>query len=250
MDKFIDFISRNKIEKYEKLFAILQYMFKSDFYFSRPYIALENTGEITNRNVILQHLKDVESIEIDDLKNICEEYGIHYMAGSALIESLQPDFIRIDENTLMRIENIGITDEIISSVIENVQNAIDRNGGYQSAKNFSDYGWLPHLSVSWNAFILESVVNLADDSIHILRINTSSTYIPTAIFVDERYEEDDLNSFLLKVLKAEHENDPFSSTNEILQWLQEQGLCNIKLPDFLTSEGHITFDENNKLIIQ
>ena len=232
-ERFADFMTRNEIQNHNKLFGILQYMFRDEFNFSRPYIFTADIKEINNRKILLRILEGMEEIVIEDLIGICEENGINYVARNYLIDNLRPDFIRVDEFTLMRPESIGVTDEIISAVVENIQSAIERKGGWQAARTFEDYEWLPQLEISWNSFLLESVAILAEDALYKIKVPSTSTNFSLAIFVAEEFAEDDYQSFLKKILIAEHNKEPFRTEKEIFNWLKAQGLCNKKLPNFL-----------------
>jgi len=232
-ERFADFMTRNEIQSHNKLFGVLQYMFRDDFNFSRPYISTADIKDINNKKFLLRLLESIEEIAIEDLIGICEENGIHYVARTYLIDSLRPDFIRVDEFTLMRPESIGVTDEIISAVVESIQSAIERNGGWQVAQTFEDYEWLPQLETLWNSFLLESVVSIADDTLYSLKIPSTSANFSSTVFLSEEFAEDDYQSFLTKILIAEHGKEPFRSEKEIFNWLKEQGLCNKKLPKFL-----------------
>ena len=239
-EHFPDFMSRNEIQNHNKLFGILQYMFRDDFNFSRPYISAADIKDINNKKFLLRLLESIEKIAIEDLIGICEENGIHYVSRNYLIDSLRPYFIRVDEFTLMRPESIGVTDEIISAVVESIQSAIERNGGWQAAQTFEDYEWLPQLEISWNSFLLESVVLLADDAPYNLKIPSTSANFSSIIFLSEEFAADDFQSFLTKILISENNKEPFRSDNEIFSWLKQQGLCNKKLPKFL--EGGRAFE--------
>ena len=81
--------------------------------------------------------------------------------------------------------------------------------------------------------MLESVVSLADDAPHTLKIPARSSNFSSAIFLSEEFAKDDFQSFLKKILIAEHDKEPFRSDKEIFDWLKQQGLCNKKLPKFL-----------------
>lgn len=232
-ERFADFMTRNEINDHNKLFGVLQYMFRDDFNFSRPYISTADIEDINNKKFLLSLLESMEEIEIEDLIGICEENGVHYVARTYLIDSLRPDFVRVDEFTLMRPESIGVTDEIISMVVESIQSAVERNGGWQVAQTFEDYEWLPQLEISWSSFLLESVISLADDAPYRLKIPSTSTNFSPTIFLSEDFAGDDFQSFLLKILSTEHTKEPFRSEKEIFNWLKKQGLCNKKLPKFL-----------------
>ena len=240
-EKFADFISRNEIYNHEKLFGILRYMFKNKLYFSRPYVSTKEIKNISSKKVLLIHLAEMEKIDIEDLLSICAENSIHYVATSYLIESLRPEFIRVDEFSLMRPEILGVTDEIISAVHDELKSAIERNGGWQSARTFSEYEWLPQLDISWNSFLLESIISLSAEKIHVLKTSSTDSNFSTAIFVSDDFAEDDFKSFVLKILFAEHEKQPFTNKDEIFSWLKEQGICNTRLPKFLETEGYLNF---------
>ncbi len=247
-ENFFDFLSRNKIDDYEKLFGVLKYMFKGKLNFSRPYIAVEDIKNISNKKILLGYLEDTDAVDIEDLLNICEENRIGYAAISYLIESLRPEFIRVDEFTLRRPESIGITEEIISATCAEVRKSVTLNYGWIAAKNFDGYEWLPQLEIRWTDFLLESVIAIANEKIHIIKIHWTLTNISNAVFVGEDFEDYDYKSFMLKILRDEDAQQPFQSKDEILDWLQRKGLCNKKLPKFLFDEGYI--DVNGKIALQ
>lgn len=247
-ENFQDFLYRNKIEDHDKLFGVLKYMFKEKFNFSRPYISAADITGITNKKVLLKYFENRDEIEIDDLLNLCDEKAIHYVAKGILIDSLSPEFIRVDEFYLRRPESIGVNDEVIASVVENVRLVMERNGGWQSAKTFPDFEWLPRLEVSWNDFLLESVVKLSENDFKILRSSSNSGEFSTAIFVSEDFDEEDFDSFSLKILTEEHERDPFQTKQEVLDWLKEKGLTNKKLPKII--EERLTIDAYGKISLQ
>ena len=72
--------------------------------------------------------------------------------------------------------------------------------------------------------------------------------ISTAVFVSEDFEEDNFDSFCLKVLIEEHDREAFKTREEILNWLQENGLTNKKLPKFL--QDHIIFDKHGNISLR
>ena len=239
-ERFADFMTRNDIQRHSKLFGVLQYMFDDEFNFSRPYVSLTDIKDITNKKFLLSLLESAEEIEIDDVVGLCEENGIPYIAKSYLVESLRPEFVRVDEFALRRPESIGATDEIISAVAENVRASVERNGGWLSIQNFDDYEWLPQLETPWNIFLLESILSLAEDAPARLKIPSTAPKVFSTIFVSEEFAQDDYETFLIKILSAEHAREPFRSEKEIFKWLKEQDLCSKKLPKFL--EGGRAFE--------
>ena len=236
-ERFADFLTRNEINDHGKLFGVLRYMFREEFNFCRPYISAPNEQNVSNRNVLLGHLRCVDEIAIEDVVAVCEERCINFLSKSFLVKDLSPDFVRTDEFTLRRPESAGITDETISSVVESIRAAVERNGGWQAAANFDDYKRLPQTSVPWNSFLLESVAALDEDALYKIKNPSASIHVSSAIFVSENFAEDDIESFLLKILSAEHKQAAFRSEKEVLRWLKAQGFCFGKLPKFLAGRS-------------
>lgn len=250
MNRFPRFMIGNDIQTHGKLFGILQFLCGDTFFFSRPYVSKEKTGSVTNKSVLLQHMGDLQSIEISDFVDICEDNAIHFVSLSYLLSMMQPELLRINERTLMRREEIGLTEDIIQEIVDLINEAVSGHNGYLAANKVDDFSWYPSLSVPWTPFLLESVVSLLPIDIHIVSIQSSSMEIPHAIFVSDEYEEDDWNSLLVKLLRKESMIEPFQSKEDILRWLQSEGLCNVKLPAFLETENHIVCNEYGKLVVE
>lgn len=220
-EKFPDFMKRNKIQTPVKLFGVLQYMFSDEFTFSQPYISTAEAKEVNHKKVLLRLLEGIDEITRDELM-----HKVDYIPQGYLFELLRPEFIRASEKIFRRAEAIGITDEVISTVAEHIQAAIERNGGWQVAQAFKDYASLPQLKIPWNSFLLEAVASLADDASYKLRNPHTPKAFSSAVFVSQEFAEDDFESFLLKVLIAEHMKQPVRTEEEIFSYLKAQGLVN------------------------
>ena len=220
-ENFPDFMTRNKIQTPVKLFGVLRYMFSDEFTFSQPYISTADAKEVNHKKVLLRLLEGTDEITKDELI-----HKMDYVPQGYLFELLRPEFIRAGEKIFRRAEAIGITDEVISAVGEVIQAAIERNGGWQTAQAFKDYDSLPQLKIPWNSFLLEEVASLADNAPYKIRNPHTPKIFSAAVFVSKEFTEDDFESFLLKVLIAEHMKQPVRTEEEIFSALKTQGLAN------------------------
>ncbi len=248
--KFPDFLIRNQIESHANLFGVLLYMFRDEFYFSRPYISLRNDVEMTNSGVLLQLLSDIDSIEIDKLAELCKRNHIKFPSLRITIDAIHPEFLRCDENLLIRKELVGIDDDCILETIEQVKNIINRNDGYIASKNIKDFSGFPELAFPWNAYLLESVTSFAGDLLTVLKITTSALNNTCYVYVGDDFTDEDINSLIVRVLRRKSLAKPFDSKAEVFSWLQEQGLCNTTLPAFLEAEGHLSYDNNGRVTVK
>lgn len=239
--QFPEFMYRNEFEDRNKLFAALNYMFRGEFNFSRPYIAKLGVNDISNRSVILQHIEDYDSIEIEELIDICEENSIHYVSASYLCQALAPDYIRISKSILMKREFTGITDEVITQAVEIVSDMLESNDYIVGAK-ITDFLWFPQADVDWNEFLLENLI-IQSRKINIIYLIGDPLKHPNAVYVSDKYKNDTFDSLLLKVLTDEVRKGSFTSKVEMREWLKEEGFIEGKLPNFLESAKYFYVNE-------
>ena len=244
--RFIDFMSRNEISNHAKLFGILNYMFGNEFVFSRPYISKGVNESLTNRDVLLRYLEGLDTITIEDIIAICQERGIRYISGGYLIRQLSPNFIRINETTLMRYELTGINDDVILEVATYVASCVKTNK-YCSVATIKDFLWFPTISIEWTSYLVESIMYLSGDIIGRINIPTTNMANITSVYVSEEYAEDDYVTFVLKIIDDAFEKGFFISKIEMREFLTEKGLINNNLPGFLEGTEYYYVDEEGIL---
>ena len=241
-ERFPDLMYRNDFDSIYKLYAALNYMFRNEFSFSRPYIAKLGTSDVTNKTVLLQHIKDYDTIEIDDLIDICNENNIRYLASSYIIQMIMPEYIRISQTTLMRRELTGITDDMIDAAVQAVNEALEVND-YIAGARFNDFLWFPQAEVDWNEFLLESVIILSK-KISIVNLIGDPLKHPNVVYVSDKYKNETFNSFLVKILTDKVRNCCFRTKSEMRDWLREEMLIEGKLPKILYDEKYFYADEH------
>ncbi len=247
---YAEFLERNKIDSAGKLFGIVKYMLNDKFDFLRPHIAQKNKLCYTAKNNLLSHLSDTNIISIAKLEDICAKNNISFYTTTNMITELFPEFIRINQFDMCRPESIKLTKKIIGDVSKILKSVIAENEGWLVAATFTDFERLPKLSVEWDSYLLESMINLAGDIKIMKNLSTVPEY-SSAVFVDEKiFPEDDFEAFLLKILLAEHKKNPFKSREKMMQWLRKKGLRRTYVPKFLVDGGHLYRDENNILVLK
>lgn len=237
---FPQFFLRNDFDDRNKLFAALNYMFRDDFNFSRPYIAKLGVDEVTNKSVILQHIAEYDRIDISELMDICSDNNINFQSSGYLCRLLKPEFIRINKNTLLRRELSDITDEIVSKVVDVINTMLDTRE-YIAATLITDYLWYPTIDLEWNPFLLESIIS-ESKKINIIYSNCDPMKRPTSVFINEKYAGDTYTSFLKKILTDELHKGSFNSKEDMRVWLIENGLIEKKLPEFIEGARYFYAD--------
>lgn len=241
ISRFPEFINRNDFDDRNKLYAALCYMFRGEFNFSRPYIAKLGAGDVTNRSVILQHIEDFDSIDIDELIDICDENNIRYISSFCLCQSVYPEFIRINKTTLLRKELTGITNEITDQAIHIINDMLTAND-YVVGSRITDFLWFPQIEIDWNEFLLESLVTQSGN-INIVYLIGDPLKHPNVAYVSDKYKNDTFNSLLIKILSEKVRKGMFMSKTEMRDWLKEEGFIDGKLPKFLESTKYFYVNE-------
>ena len=244
--KFSDFVERNDINNHTKLYGILFFMFSEKYFFSRPYISKER-GEWTNKSVILRYFDSANTIGIDEAIALCVDNEIRYFSSGALIKTVSPEYVRIDENTLMRKELTGINDDIVLEVVTQVMERLETIG-YCASSTFTDFLFFPSINLTWNAYLLESVVSLATTAVNVIVIPSTNYLTLSHIFVDEKYADDDYQSFILRLVDEAYDRGFFTTKMEMKEWLHDNGLISgNSLPYFLEDEQYYFSDKNGLL---
>lgn len=244
-----DFLTRNNILTHNKLFGILQYMFKGEFTFSRSYLAKLGLDEVSNISVIKQYLKDYDSLSVTELLDICSENHLRFLSVRGLIRQLNDDFLRTNGDFLERIQDNLLTDDALSEIANILWEGIS-NKGYIVAGKVDNYIYYPDIGFLWNAFLLRSIVEkyFADD-IMLIDMPTSDNFTMNTIFVDPALDVDNYEELLISVLKSEHNKEPFLSVDDVLNWLHSEGLILGETPKCLTDGRIFYMDEYGEIII-
>lgn len=265
-----DFLFRNNISTPNTLFGILQFMFWNEFSFSRPYISSLNTDSVSKREIILSLLEERDSIDIADLVILCEENHISYQSPSLLIRSLNNDFFRIDENTLVSNTCFFITDTKIYQIKCLLADAIGSKD-YLILNAIDNFIFYPDLGYPWTHYLLRSILDkyLADD----FKIidNPTSRNVSSSFIIDVRLGIDNYEDLIRTVIRTEHLRQSFKDIENVLLWLAKEGFLAEKavslkngsdlfnstsiqlekrnIPKFIIDRSYIYVDEYGKLCI-
>ena len=243
-----DFLDRNGIKDHEKLFGVLKYMFHGEFTFSRPYVARLGTDRLSSVNVIKQHLKPYDKIKIADMVELCHNYQLYFFSIRILIKGLSDEFIRVDNETLMRVTE-EIDEETVSEIAGLIMETLGEDG-YMALSKIENYALYPRIGFEWNAFLLRSVVEkYLSDTINVVDIYTTDTYAMNSILVDPQLEIGHYEALIYHVLKTRHNKKSFAAVSEAMELLQKQGLILGNPSKFLLDGSMISANERGKVVI-
>ena len=244
--RFPEFMDRNELQNRDILYAALNYMFRFNFKFTKPYIANSDDVELTNRGVILGVLEPYNEIDIDELMDLLDERGIHYVSLSYLLQMIAPDYVRTDENLLMKRALTGVDDDVEEEALNILSEAIEVNG-YLPSCEVLDFIWYPSIDVTWTPYLLESIV-LSSDRIDYVPYTYNRSHRSLVVYVSKKLADCDLQTLLLHIIDEEYEKGTFTRKSDMREWLIEAGLIDGKLPNFLEGAQYYYMSDDGRLV--
>ena len=152
---FHETFSRNGVFFPFSAFSLLEFLFRKDFQFSRPYIALPGVeiGRPTER--LHEYVYNSDEIAVSDLFDYVRENKIYVQSMLGYINSCNDQFIFADEDNIIRIELSGVNKEIAEQVEELV---LTETMSTVPIRDLMIWNKLPIISVPWTEWLIYSVL--------------------------------------------------------------------------------------------
>lgn len=231
----------NYIENHIALFSILEYLFKEEYEFSRPYIASKNSIAITSDNIIKEFVSSFNELSVAELKNFIDNNHIKIANFSALIDRLGDKFIRADRDFLIARNKLNLSGNMVNRIEETLL-AIMGIKGYISVRLLDDFLFFPSIGIRWTPYLLVSIIKVLGEKINVFAVSTDYRYLKD-IFVDIKLGISDYEELLHYAIKTEHNNKEFKNVNEIKDFLKKQNLIFKKIPKSLFKKGYLVENE-------
>ena len=147
--------SRNAVDAPYRAFSLLEYIFRRQYKFSRPYIALKNV-EIGRPNERLREmLYSQDEFSVSDITEFARENHMQIQALIEYINSLNDRFLLADNDTLKLIEEIGLNDDIAAEIEDLIFEEITDTVPIRDLQCVSKF---PHINVPWNEWLVYSAI--------------------------------------------------------------------------------------------
>ena len=140
-----------------ELFSILQYLFKDDYYYSRPIISLEKNQELSSYWLIKEYAKRFEQFNYTDIKNYIYKMnlgGIYSYIN--FMEDMSDDYVQINIDSMIKMEKLEIKKEKLGKIKEFIDLLLKSNEF--RTDNFDGYFMLPKLNRPWNKYLLIGII--------------------------------------------------------------------------------------------
>jgi len=138
------------------LYSIIEYLFRDELQFSRPYIGKKDVVITRTYEQLHEMVTESECILLSDILSVARENHFQVMSILEFANSCNATHLLINEKELASLAYIGVTEEIAKEIEVYVLNEIN-NLSYvadlQCVQNF------PKLNVPWTSWLIYSVLH-------------------------------------------------------------------------------------------
>lgn len=150
-----EFITRNAIVAPFRLFSVLEYFFRDQYQFSRPYVGANGIEIGHPAERLHELLYSTDTFSIFDIREFVRDN--HFQIPSLLeyINACNDRFLLIDSDTAMDIAQIGISEESAHDINEMLSTVVTET---IPICHLDIWDKLPLISVPWTDWLLYSVL--------------------------------------------------------------------------------------------
>lgn len=170
-----EILKRNAALSQYSSFSILEYLFRDEFQFSRPYIALSGIDIGRPAERLHDLIYSVDEFEISEITDFAKENRYQIQSILEFVNSCNDEFLLINKTTMMRISMIGASKEVAVIVDEMLSTKIERVIPIYDISVWSSF---PKLNVPWTEWLLYSLLNKWGEKVE---VSTSSNQFRMAV---------------------------------------------------------------------
>ena len=170
-------------------FSILEYMYRNEYQFFRPYIALIGVeiGRPAERLHDMIYSRD--EIDIADITEFARDNRFQIPSLLDYINSCNDVFLMVDNTKIMTIKKIGLTHEIAMEAEKLILREVDRT---KPINMLTCYSYLPNINVQWTDWLIYSMLNKWSQR---LSVDVSVAKIKHAVPLVALYNKMNLSNF-------------------------------------------------------
>lgn len=150
-----ELFSRNAVLASYSAFSVLEYLFRDQYQFSRPYIALNGVEIGRSSERLHELLYSMDRFSISTIKEFAAENHMQINVLIDYIDSINDKYLMVDSENVASIEEIGIDDSIAHKIETIICEEID---GSSAIRNLTCIQRFPSIKMQWNEWLIYSVL--------------------------------------------------------------------------------------------
>lgn len=140
-----------------ELFSIVQYLFKDDYFYSRPIISLQEDFTTSSYLLIKEYVSRFEKFNYTDIKKYIYKMNIGGLYSyMSFMEDLSDEYVQISKDGMIKKDKFNISEENLLKIKELVDLILKNNN--LKTEEFNGYFMLPKLDRPWNKYMLVGII--------------------------------------------------------------------------------------------
>lgn len=137
-------------------FSVLEYLFREEYQFERPYVAKKGVEIGSSNERLHEFLYSKDEFAVSDITEFVKENRMHIISLIEYINSINDNYLLVSCDTIVSITEIGVNNSIASFIESCICNEITET---TSIRNLLCISQFPTLNYSWDEWLIYSIIN-------------------------------------------------------------------------------------------
>lgn len=160
-----------------ELFSIIKAIY-NNYYYSRPYIFLEENAYNTRSTIIQDYVRQYDSFNFKMIQDYQSKMNIGGLYSYLeFMENMSDEYVQVDIDEMVKIEKLNLNEVTIKEIKKVIDLILDNFNVIETSK-FNAYSLLPKISYVWNKYLLVGIIRSYLSEYYDIK-NTENTYSNT-----------------------------------------------------------------------
>ena len=149
-----EIFTRNGVFYPFSAYSLIEYLFRDDYKFTRPFIAQQGVEITGTSDVLREEVYSHESYDLKELSSFANENHLVINSTLDFIDSCNDEYLMISDQKMMRIASIGVDEQIAQQVENIVVGEIEETTPIYKIIGLRE---LPKVNVPWTDWLVYSL---------------------------------------------------------------------------------------------
>ena len=160
-----------------ELFSIIKAIY-NNYYYSRPYIFLEENTYNTRSTIIQDYVRQYDSFNFKMIQDYQSKMNIGGLYSYLeFMENMSDEYVQVDIDEMVKIEKLNLNEVTIKEIKKVIDLILDNFNVIETSK-FNAYSLFPKISYVWNKYLLVGIIRSYLSEYYDIK-NTENTYSNT-----------------------------------------------------------------------
>ncbi len=166
-----------------ELYYLLKYLYKNDYYYSRPIISLEENFTTSAYVLAQEYVRRLDKFNYGDIKSYLYKMnlGIIY-SYLVFMEDMSESYVQINKDSMLKKEKLNLTEEKLKEIHDFIEMVVKEKE--LKTDNFDGYFMLPRIEKPWNKYLLVGIIRSYFSNE--FEIENTTNYYDTTDFIVRR----------------------------------------------------------------